>query len=74
MRDEVPADLRSPTRDDHRTNLREPTKDHEGDDAVAVNNTMDPVVWLRKHLEDGASDLLREMIRSFAEQLMDAEA
>ena len=41
---------------------------------MAVNNTMDPVVWLRKHLEDGASDLLREMIRSFAELLMDAEA
>jgi hypothetical protein len=35
---------------------------------------MDPVAWLRKHLDDGASDLLREMIRSFAEQLMDAEA
>jgi len=41
---------------------------------VAVPNTMDPVVWLRKHLDEEGSDLLAEMIREFAQQLMDAEA
>jgi transposase-like protein len=35
---------------------------------------MDPLVWLRKHLEEDGSDLLREMIRDFAEQLMSADA
>ena len=30
--------------------------------------------WLRKHLEQDSPDLLREMVRSFAEQLMSAEA
>jgi transposase-like protein len=35
---------------------------------------MDPVAWLRKRLDEDGSDLLAEMIRSFAEQLMDAEA
>jgi putative transposase len=41
---------------------------------VAVPNNMDPVAWLRKHLDEDGPDLLREMVRSFAEQLMDAEA
>ncbi len=41
---------------------------------MAVTNTMDPVAWLRKHLDEDGSDLLREMIKAFAEQLMDAEA
>jgi transposase-like protein len=40
---------------------------------VAVNNTMDPLEWLRKHLDDEGSDLLREMVRTFAERLMAAE-
>jgi transposase-like protein len=35
---------------------------------------MDPLAWLRKHLEEDGSDLLREMIREFAEQLMSADA
>ena len=35
---------------------------------------MDALEWLRKHLEEDGSDLLREMVRSFAEQLMSAEA
>ncbi|HEX2027855.1 MAG TPA: IS256 family transposase [Nitriliruptorales bacterium] len=35
---------------------------------------MEPLTWLRKHLEEDGSDLLREMIREFAEQLMAAEA
>lgn len=41
---------------------------------MAVPNTMEPLAWLRKHLEEDGSDLLREMIREFAEQLMSAEA
>ena len=35
---------------------------------------MDPVSWLRKQLETADVDLLREMVRSFAETLMSAEA
>ena len=41
---------------------------------MAVTTNMDPVAWLRKHLDEDGSDLLREMIKTFAEQLMDAEA
>ena len=37
---------------------------------MAVPNTMEPLAWLRKHLDEEGSDLLREMIREFAEQLM----
>ena len=40
---------------------------------MAVPNNMDPLEWLRKHLEDDDADLLREMVRSFAERLMSAE-
>jgi transposase-like protein len=44
------------------------------ENAVAVPNTMDALEWLRKHLEgDEGSDLLREMVRTFAERLMSAE-
>jgi transposase-like protein len=35
---------------------------------------MDALVWLRKQLEADENDLLREMVRSFAEGLMGAEA
>jgi transposase-like protein len=35
---------------------------------------MDALVWLRKQLETDNNDLLREMVRSFAEELMGAEA
>ncbi len=41
---------------------------------MAVDNTMDPLAWLRKHLEDDGGDLLREMLQAFAETLMAAEA
>jgi transposase-like protein len=34
---------------------------------------MDALEWLRKHLDTDGSDLLREMVRSFAERLMAAE-
>jgi hypothetical protein len=39
-----------------------------------VPDKMNPLAWLRKHLEEDGSDLLREMIREFAGQLMAAEA
>jgi putative transposase len=39
-----------------------------------VEPTMDPVVWLRKHLEQADTDLLREMVRTFVQALMSAEA
>jgi transposase-like protein len=36
---------------------------------------MNPLAWLRKHLDDeGGNDLIREMLKAFAEQLMSAEA
>ena len=39
-----------------------------------VDPTMEPVAWLRKQLEDGNEDLLREMVRVFAETVMSGEA
>ncbi len=41
---------------------------------MAVPTTMDPGSWLVKHLENEDGDLLREMIKTFAEALMSAEA
>ena len=38
-----------------------------------VPDNMDALEWLRKHLEVEGSDLLREMVRTFAERLMAAE-
>jgi transposase-like protein len=38
-----------------------------------VPNNMDALEWLRKHLDADDSDLLREMVHSFAERLMAAE-
>ena len=38
-----------------------------------VPTNMDALEWLRKHLEAEDNDLLREMVRSFAERLMAAE-
>ncbi len=39
-----------------------------------IDKRMDALVWLRKQLEGDDNDLLREMVRSFAEGLMSAEA
>jgi len=39
-----------------------------------VDSRMDPLAWLRKQLEEADADLLREMVRTFAENLMSAEA
>ena len=38
-----------------------------------VNNNMDALEWLRKQLDGEGSDLLREMVASFAARLMAAE-
>jgi putative transposase len=38
-----------------------------------VPNNMDALEWLRKNLEADGSDLMREMVRTFAERLMAAE-
>jgi hypothetical protein len=54
---------RSTTGDDHRISVREASQQHEGDDAVVPTN-MDALEWLRKHLEEGGSDVLREMVKS----------
>src|SRR6266511_4018813 len=35
---------------------------------------MDPVTWRRKHLEEADVDLLREMVATFIQALMGAEA
>ena len=39
-----------------------------------IDTRMDALEWLRKQLEGDDNDLLREMVRSFAEGLMSAEA
>lgn len=39
-----------------------------------VEMRMDPLAWLRKQLEVADVDLLREMVRAFAETLMSADA
>ncbi len=39
-----------------------------------VDPTVDPLVWLGKHLEEADVDLLPEMLRTFIQALMSAEA
>ena len=39
-----------------------------------ATDSLDALEWLRKHLEQDDTDLLREMVLSFAERLMSAEA
>jgi hypothetical protein len=46
-------------------------KSDERKNAV-VNNTMDALEWLRKQLDGDGDDLLREMVREFAQRLMAA--
>lgn len=41
---------------------------------MTVPDTMTPLEWLRKHLDEASPDLLREMVGAFAETLMAAEA
>jgi len=40
---------------------------------VAVDS-LDALAWLRKHLEQDSPDLVRDMVKAFAEDLMSAEA
>jgi transposase-like protein len=47
-------------------------KSDERKNAVVTNN-MDALDWLRKQLDGGENDLLREMVREFAQRLMAAE-
>jgi transposase-like protein len=39
-----------------------------------IKRSTDALAWLRKHLETADTDLRREMVRSFAEALMGADA
>ena len=39
-----------------------------------VDTTMDVAAWLRKQLEQASADLLRAIVKDFAEALMGAEA
>jgi len=39
-----------------------------------VEQTMDVSAWLRKQLEEASPDLLRVMVKDFAEALMSADA
>jgi hypothetical protein len=58
---------------DHRVIFKEVRQDvPRGDDAMVPNN-MDALKWLRKHLDSERSDLLREMVVTFAERLMAAD-
>jgi len=41
---------------------------------VAVENIMDGLVWLRQHLTDLDGDLVRDLLQSFVEALMSADA
>jgi len=40
---------------------------------VINTNNMDALEWLRKHLDEDDNDLVREMVKAFAEKLMGAE-
>jgi hypothetical protein len=42
--------------------------------STVITERMDLLGWLRKQLAEADTDLLREMVRSFAEALMGAEA
>lgn len=48
-------------------------KTDQKEDTVVNTNNMDALGWLRKHLDEDGNDLLREMVREFAERLMAAE-
>jgi putative transposase len=47
--------------------------EHVKEDTV-VAPTMDWLAWLRKHLEEADADLLRELVATFVQALMSAEA
>ncbi len=59
---------------DHRVILNEFCPRISGEETTVVEQRIDALSWLRKRLEEEYPDLLREMVESFAEQLMSAEA
>jgi putative transposase len=48
-------------------------KTSERKNTVVDSNNMDALAWLRKQLDGDENDLLREMVREFAQRLMAAE-
>jgi putative transposase len=48
-------------------------KSDERENTVVDSNNMDALAWLRKQLDGDENDLLREMVREFAQRLMAAE-
>jgi putative transposase len=55
--------------------LREPTKDLEmRSHAMAARSSIDVSGWLQEQLAQASPDLLREMVKTFAETLLSAEA
>jgi putative transposase len=59
--------------EDHRFILTETGSNGLERRKTVVEPTLDPVVWLRKHVEQADTDLLREMVRTFIQALMSAE-
>jgi hypothetical protein len=64
---------RSHNNEDHRVIFTRFLAEHVKEDTV-VAPTMDPLTWLRKHLEQADADLLRELVATFVQALMGAEA
>jgi transposase-like protein len=46
----------------------------EGDQAMAVDNSVTPAQWLARQIETDDPDMLRSMVKTMAETLMSAEA
>jgi hypothetical protein len=60
---------RSHNNEDHRVIFTRFLAEHVKEDTV-VAPTMDPLTWLRKHLEQADADLLRELVATFVQALM----
>jgi putative transposase len=60
--------------EDHRFILNEIGLTNSERRKTVVEPTVDPLVWLGKHIEEADTDLLREMVRTFIQALMSAEA
>jgi transposase-like protein len=60
-------------RGDH-CSILEGDETQEIEEETVAENNMDLLAWLRKQLAEAEPDLLREMVRTFAEALMGAEA
>jgi putative transposase len=58
---------------DHRVILAK-SRQRQARRSTVVEHTMDVSGWLRKQLEEASPDLLREMVKDFAEALMHSEA